>query len=692
MKTLRIALVCLFPLPAIATEVSRANPIHGLVELSTRTRLKPFHLLADADGQYPTERVVFKDTATGATIWKMSRNPGYTRHQYSNIPVWNLDGSELLLRCARGERAGSWLVAADGSRWRFFHSGYTLWSGRGRSLINVWNRVAGELLEVDIHTGRSTLMWKVPFERGALIPPSADGKKLLLVENAQSRTATTSYAWLINADGSGQPQRFDLGRVVHQTWFLKRPDFSFMFNCEVRAPGGRAEGQFICEPAQGGRIRKISEEHFGHASVSPSGRRVAYFSRAGFMLFDLETKQATPIFERGQKRGGHSTWQCEDRWLICTFGNSLEVVWPDERRSDPLCVPNTQLGYSTYYTEAHPVCSPDGTKVGYASSMLGDCDFYVAVQRRPDPPRAVRLDGHVLTWQPPERAKELAGYGVYHNGQPLNREPIKETRFTVPDPHGRYEVTAVEHSGLESLCPDNLPPPAPTALTAKAIDPYTVKLTWQPSPALDVSYYNVYCGIGNVRVEQARRIASPTVPHTTDWGLRAGTEYHYLVTAVDRQGNESPPSAPARVATPKIEVAQQSLNIGRALENTPLEVEFRVSREDDYVLWLQLRPVNVFNDARMTVSVDRRRIRWEPMWDFVCVGHGGPNPVPFWDMVAGPQRGWPIHRLKAGTHRLTLQLERGQTEVLKLIVTNDRGFVPEGITSFLAQRELPPRR
>jgi hypothetical protein len=79
------------------------------------------------------------------------------------------------------------------------------------------------------------------------------------------------------------------------------------------------------------------------------------------------------------------------------------------------------------------------------------------------------------------------------------------------------------------------------------------------------------------------------------------------------------------------------------------------------------------------------------MWDFVFFGHSGPDLVAFWDAIASEQRGWPVHRLKAGAHRLSMRLDRGEAEAQTLVVTNDRGFVPEGITSFLAKREARRR-
>jgi hypothetical protein len=140
------------------------------------------------------------------------------------------------------------------------------------------------------------------------------------------------------------------------------------------------------------------------------------------------------------------------------------------------------------------------------------------------------------------------------------------------------------------------------------------------------------------------------------------------------------------------EGAQETVTVGKTASSEPVEMEFRVPREDEYVLWLQLKPVKVNEQERAVVSLDGGRpVRWEPMWDFVCVGHIAPNPISFWDAVGGAQHGWPVHRLKSGAHRLSLRLDRGEAEVQTMIVTNDRGFVPEGITSFLAKREARRR-
>jgi len=97
---------------------------------------------------------------------------------------------------------------------------------------------------------------------------------------------------------------------------------------------------------------------------------------------------------------------------------------------------------------------------------------------------------------------------------------------------------------------DNAPPSPPTGVRAAAADPGAIFLSWQPSPEADVAYYNVYASLKEpVTPAQENLVGSPSTPRLVDWGLKAGTTYHYTVTAVDRYGNESPASAPASATT-----------------------------------------------------------------------------------------------------------------------------------------------
>jgi acid phosphatase type 7 len=93
----------------------------------------------------------------------------------------------------------------------------------------------------------------------------------------------------------------------------------------------------------------------------------------------------------------------------------------------------------------------------------------------------------------------------------------------------------------------NLPPTPPTNVQARAIDAYTVRVTWDPSiDDRGIKSYNVYRDGGTTRIG--------TVPGSklsfTDTTVAPATQYSYGVQALDTAKRTSARSAPATVTTP----------------------------------------------------------------------------------------------------------------------------------------------
>jgi hypothetical protein len=308
----------------------------------------------------------------------------------------------------------------------------------------------------------------------------------------------------------------------------------------------------------------------------------------------------------------------------------------------------------------------------------------LAIQRLPEPPRNVQRRGRVLTWDPPEHAREIAGYAIYRGGELLSRELTVACRCEMPDEQDKYTVVSVEHSGLQSPSPDRQPPSSPRDLSAAARSPFAVALNWTRSPAIDVRYYNVYCSAkSQPDAVQENRIASPTEPHLLDWGLQAGTQYHYVVTAVDASGNESPACTDVAVQTPAIDRVQQRIPIGKELGNAALTVSLDMPRKDRYLLWIELKAGHLSANQLIQVSVDGGRpILSKPTWEYVTTGWGTPVATPFFDTLKSDGRIDPWFELPAGAHRLEVTLPGGTAELASLTVTNDAGYLPDGITSF----------
>lgn len=96
---------------------------------------------------------------------------------------------------------------------------------------------------------------------------------------------------------------------------------------------------------------------------------------------------------------------------------------------------------------------------------------------------------------------------------------------------------------------DNLAPVAPSMLEAERSVPAGVRLAWVPSIAADLRDYAVYRSKQPGVVPDSQSFLGATTDTVfVDASPIPGVAYHYVVTAVDVHGNESPPSPEAFVA------------------------------------------------------------------------------------------------------------------------------------------------
>ena len=341
------------------------------------------------------------------------------------------------------------------------------------------------------------------------------------------------------------------------------------------------------------------DQYMSHPGTWRDGRS-AYFSgtskklaaagvrRHWGLFIRLPGKMPLPIGKNAA--GGHVSWCGNDPdWFFANTTRRLgsPETWPLEMggkivagKADGskfliLCDPYDRQrggGKGGYDAIPRPNQSPDATKCWFHSSMLMPSNkytgSYIVVFRRPHAPTALRLTGDRLVFAPHAVSGEVRSYllrrKIGDGWKLIGQAPSSAGGFEKPA-DGTYMVTALEHSGLESdtssptiTLPggragrpvtdfDRTPPPAVGKLTvvAEADAKGQYRLKWAASEAGDVRYYNVYFSAkGKPEPVQARRIASLPAGATEylDWAAPITGEAHYAVTAVDRQGNESPPA------------------------------------------------------------------------------------------------------------------------------------------------------
>ena len=334
------------------------------------------------------------------------------------------------------------------------------------------------------------------------------------------------------------------------------------------------------------------KQYQSHGGTSRNGDRV-YFSGptvrtreagipGGWGLW-VRPKGKKPIFCGRKCGGGHCTWVGNDPawWFAHVYPRKEN--WMDPRVCDKivagdlkgklirLCTPYDRRrggGKAGYDGIPRPNQSPDTTKCWFHSSMLMPRDTcngsFIVVFRQPHAPTALSKRGKRIIFKPHPVSQEVKSYLVYRRigrkWEFVEEVPAAEGGCKATQ-GGTYMVTTLEWSGLESdvssptiTLPsgrrgkrvkawDKTAPAAPTGFSAQREAPGQHRLKWTAPADTDVRYYNLYFSkTGKPQAIQKRRFASPPAGTTEylDWTAPTTGRAHYAITAVDRQGNESP--------------------------------------------------------------------------------------------------------------------------------------------------------
>ena len=157
-----------------------------------------------------------------------------------------------------------------------------------------------------------------------------------------------------------------------------------------------------------------------------------------------------------------------------------------------------------------------------------------------------------LSWDASTDDKCVTGYNIYRDGVGT---PIATTTGTTYQDTGlspatfyTYNVSAIDHVPNESSqslpasdttdAPETTPPSTPANLTATAVSPYQIDLSWDASTDdIGVTAYNIYKDGG------VTPIATTAGTTYQDTGLSPATFNTYNVSAIDFSGNESAQSS-----------------------------------------------------------------------------------------------------------------------------------------------------
>jgi fibronectin type 3 domain-containing protein len=216
-----------------------------------------------------------------------------------------------------------------------------------------------------------------------------------------------------------------------------------------------------------------------------------------------------------------------------------------------------------------------------ADSNLAEVEIYPAPEAIADLQAEITRSGVALQWTPPQKtitgsSPSITRYEIYRaeaeapaQGAPAPKAPLAQIATAAAAAYedsqvelGRtyvYSVRSVSDypgktlaSGDSNLATitvkDIFPPAAPQGLVvvvipAQAQTPAHLELSWTISPETDVAGYNVYRTEAVGVLGTCLNAEVLLTPAFRDMNVLPGRRYFYSVTALDRSGNESSPSA-----------------------------------------------------------------------------------------------------------------------------------------------------
>ncbi|MEN6457925.1 MAG: fibronectin type III domain-containing protein [Thermoguttaceae bacterium] len=461
--------------------------IQGLVELAGRFGVKPYRQLQTRpyDGTWQSERLIFRDLATGAVLVRLTNDPWAETLSYFK-GNWSADGQYIVFRRHPGmwenstATHGPMVVRGDGTALRNVFRQYPSIREHVCSPVepNVCFAMAdgNKLVRCDLRAGVA----QRPIREGLgcwRLKISPDGRYLMGRSNLSDGRLGL---WIVSTDGA-ERHEIPLPDAIHDSYQFHPSEKKVMFWYEGRFG---TEGFVQCDfdGRQMTRVPVQFDWNHGDMSRDLGVHTNGFVTRiAGDTWSPLEPLFARPSVEYYDDPchyNGYLTWMPKDRpWVYAT--RMPDRPYLAELQSFPAAIASDGAvnrfricctGHRRGNLLDNPDASPDGTKVLFNSNMLGRLNIYYAVVRLPDRPSgltAVRTqEGIVLSWQPPAHHAEIAGYHVYRSATSgvgftqATHRPIAGTRVLdrYPSAGGAtcYAVTAVDHSGLESGLSDEI--------------------------------------------------------------------------------------------------------------------------------------------------------------------------------------------------------------------------------------------
>jgi Tol biopolymer transport system component len=422
----------------------------------------------DIKGQ-DTEVMKYADNGPGAPTWQISKEMKFANHQYTDIPVYNANGSMALFRGKKGDYYLSKGLTSNPEKisfkekpegkieWDFKRPEILYYLTHKKDISYIWS--------FNVNTEEAKIMYKTESFFNEIAPAHPDGDHLLFGAKDEDESILEVYSISKN-----ESIKIPVDIPMHRIRFTKSPNLTIFINRSAEP-----KTSWLVYP----HTKEITQIFQGK-STSPSwrlgGENFCFYGNdvdGERKLLVLNTEgEIVKVFPGLTNH--HLGWSIDGKYIVTDV---------EEKKGGPyggwICVINFETGeiqrvvkHQSHFDDEdgdknssghpHPQLSPDATKVVYNSTRLGikQPQVFVSLVRLPEQVKnadIIKSEENVeLTWT---RATglEIENYLVYRKYKNGNTElavTLDKDITSFTEKHNndvdKYFIVAKEYSGLES--------------------------------------------------------------------------------------------------------------------------------------------------------------------------------------------------------------------------------------------------
>jgi Tol biopolymer transport system component len=405
---------------------------------------------------------------TVGTTWQISKGLDFANHQYTDIPVYNSNGSMVLFKDGNGNFYINKSLTSLPQKLIFKDepTGKVEWD-RNRPEILYYlstDKSYSYVRRLNLDTSTDELIYKTESEISEIAPPHPDGDHLLLAPKDQEKSTIEVYSL-----STGKSIKIPINIPLHRVRFTQAPDLTIYVNRSAEPK----TSWLVDVPS--GQKRQVYQGASTSPNWRPGGENFCFYGnyngKRSLLVLDT-TGTVVKFFP--ELKNHHLCWSRDGKYIVTDVEQKIK-----EPYGGWICVVNFETGEikkvvkheSDFDDEdgnknssghPHPQLSPDATKVVYNSSKLGieHPQVFVSVTRLPDTvenAKLTRSEGNfILKWSE-SKGREIQQYLVYcqlTDGETELAATLHRsvTNFSEKIREGirEYWIVAQEYSSLQS--------------------------------------------------------------------------------------------------------------------------------------------------------------------------------------------------------------------------------------------------